>query len=178
MLTLSICLIAELLFIIGAGPPLTVFKYRSTVIAQTQPPTTEIEFEGVSAGSGRKREGTPFSFALYKSTDRIGVSASTEKYRSPNAAANAFRKKMGHAAKVVEIGTKFNPEGKRTGARSVAIFPPQGTSKAQAMVLWTDGSDFHYIQSTSLRHALAFEKSSTLDLRCLENKLTRDSHSS
>lgn len=157
MLILSICFIAELLFVIS-GPPSTAFKYESTVIAHAQTSNTEIEFKGVSAGSGRKRDGTPFSFALYKSTDHTGVSASTEKYRSSNAAANALRKKLGRAANVVETGSKFSPDGKRIGTRSVAIFPSQGTSKAQAMVLWTNRSDFHYIQSTSLKHALAFEK--------------------
>ena len=159
MLTTSIYLVAELLVTSSLmALPAPALNCRSTAISQMQEQGRDMEFKSLSAGSGRKRDGTRFSFALYESADRTGISATTEKYRTPNAAKRALRKKMEHAVKVVETGTKLNQDGKRKGERAVAMFAPEGTYRAQATVLWTDGSDFHYIQSPSLQRALEFEK--------------------
>lgn len=159
MLTISIYLVAELL-VTSSFMPLSprALNSQSTTIPEMQEPGIETEFRSLSAGRGRKKDGTPFSFALYQSADRTGVSVTTEKYRTENAAKRALRKEMRHAVKVVDKATKLSQGGKRIGERAVVMFAAQGTSMAQATVLWTDGSDFHYIKSSSLQRALEFEK--------------------
>lgn len=136
----------------------TVLNFRPAAITRMQASSREIVFKSLSAGSGKRRDGTPFSFALYESSDHIGVSATTEKYRSSVAAKRELRRKLDHATKLIESGPKLNEDGRRVGERVVAMFAPEGTAMAQATVLWTDGPDFHYIQSPSLPHALKFEK--------------------
>lgn len=118
---------------------------------------TEMTFTSVLAGSGRTEDGSPFSFWSAKSSDGVAISARTEKRRSVARAHAELRKQL-KSAEVVEQGPKTNNQGERVGERVVGCFAATHETKGRCVVLWTDGSDFHFLESQSLRHLLAFEK--------------------
>lgn len=113
----------------------------------------EMIFTSMGAGSGKTEDGSDFSFAWMKSSDGVLVSTRTERRRS-SSRANAVLKRTLRGAEILKRGPKIDSGGKRVGERVVARF----ASKGRNVVVWTDGCDFHYLESESLRHILAFEK--------------------
>ncbi|HLN98462.1 MAG TPA: hypothetical protein VK208_08385 [Pyrinomonadaceae bacterium] len=116
------------------------------------------EFEDVQSGRGKTDEGIQFSYHLYKSSDGVGVATTVENRASPVRANKALQRRIKRAVKIIERGPKLDNNGQRIGERVVAVFAADGSKNEQAAVLWTDGSQFYYIESPSLKHALGFEK--------------------
>ena len=116
------------------------------------------EFKDIQGGRGKTEDGIPFSYHLYKSCDGVGVSTTVENRSSVFSALKALQRKVKTASKIIERGPKLDDKGQRTGERVVAMFASNGSEKERAAVLWTEGSDFHYLESSSLRHLIAFEK--------------------
>lgn len=117
-----------------------------------------VEFEDVQGGRGKTEDGIPFSYHLYKSSDGVGVTTTVEDCGSTFRANRALQRKSKRAVKIIERRPKLDDKGKRVGERVVAMFAPDSSEKENAAVLWTEGSQFHYIESSSLRHALRFEE--------------------
>jgi hypothetical protein len=118
---------------------------------------TEMTFTSVQAGSGRTEDGSEFSYWLAESADGVAISARTEKRRSATRAHQVLNKQI-KGADVVERGRKTNNQGRRVGERVVGCFPAKDQKKGKCVILWTDGSDFHILESASLPHLRAFEK--------------------
>jgi len=116
----------------------------------------DIEFSFVKGGNGRTRQGVRFSTVLYKSSDGVSVSATTEERRSAGAANKELHTRLRATRRIVERGSKLDEKGRRIGERVVAIYVLN--DKEQAAVLWTNGQQFYYIESLSLKHALEFER--------------------
>jgi hypothetical protein len=121
--------------------------------AQVDRQESNITFTSMGAGSGKTEDGSDYSFSSMKSSDGVWVSTRTERRKSASRA-NAVMKRTLRGAEIRGRGPKINSSGKRVGERVVAYFP----SKRRNAVLWTDGSDFHYLESESLSHILAYEK--------------------
>lgn len=117
-----------------------------------------LEFKDLQGGRAKTRDGTPFSYHLYKSSDGVGVTTIVENHSSPASAQKALRKKLRTAIKIIERGPRTEDQAKEKGERAVFTFPLPGSNKEQAAVLWTDGQQLYHIESLSLKHALAFEK--------------------
>lgn len=126
--------------------------------SQQEPSSEAIEFEDIQGGRGKTEDGVPFSYHLYKSSDGIRVTTTVENRGSPVRANQALQRKIKKASKIIEQKANLDDKGQRVGERVVAIFPSNGSEKEHSAVLWTEGSHFHYIESSSLGHALKFEK--------------------
>lgn len=136
---------------------------RSSSSKSLPPPQQEanreaVEFESIQGERGKTEDGIPFSYHLYKSSDGVGVATTVENRESPIRASKALQRKIKKAVKIIERGPKLNEKGQQIGERVVVIFVPNDSYKEQASVLWTDGTQFYYIESSSLRHVLEFEK--------------------
>jgi hypothetical protein len=116
-----------------------------------------IQFKDELGGNGR-RGLVPISFHEYVSSDNVGISTTIEKHSSSARAKRELRRRIKTAARIVESAAKLDEEGRVVGARVVAIFKPKAPFGPQAIIFWTDRSDLHIIESTSLKHALEFEK--------------------
>ena len=148
---------AAALWRIRHRPPQEVMK-SETIGLQQAPNNQDVTFLEKMGGKGMTRDGALFSFELYKSSDGVEVSVTRENRKSPTNASKALQRRLKKVIKIIERESKLNEDGQRTGERVVAMFALTGSDKEQAAVLWTDGSQFYYIESASLRHALEFEK--------------------
>jgi hypothetical protein len=117
----------------------------------------EITFKSMGAGGGQTEDGSEYEFAWLKSSDGVVISARTEKRRSVARARAVLRRTL-RGAEIVEWSTKINKRGRTVGQRVIARVRVQDQRDARYIVLWTDGSDFHYLDSLSLRHLLLYEK--------------------
>ena len=116
----------------------------------------EITFKSLGAGSGKTEDGCEYEFASLKSSDGVVISARTEKRRSAARAKAVLRRTL-RGAEIVERSTKMK-RGRQVGQRVIARISFQNQRQTRYVVLWTDGSDFHYLESLSLRHLLLYEK--------------------
>jgi len=125
---------------------------------QQESASEAFEFKDIQGGRGKTEDGVPFSYHLYKSSDGVGVSTTVENRISAFSAVKALQRKIKTASKIIERGSRLDVKGQRTGEKVVAMFKSDGSNKERAAVFWTDGSDFHYLESSSLPHLIAFEK--------------------
>jgi hypothetical protein len=72
----------------------------------------------------------------------------------------AFQNALGEATMIVERQPLYDRQGKNiVGERVVAVFPPNEFVKTEVVsVISLDDTKLYEIYSTSLRHALAFDK--------------------
>ena len=119
---------------------------------------TDVTFQDMRGGSGFVDGNVPFSFHDYRSSDGVAVSIMLERRGSSARAKAAMRRRVRSAIQIVARGAKKNTRGGTIGERVVGIFRGEDASKAEPAVLWTEGPDFRYIESPSLKHALLFEK--------------------
>lgn len=118
---------------------------------------TDLTFTSLASGSGRTEDGSPFSYWLAKSSDGVPISARTERRRSVGRAQRQLNKEI-RGAEIVVRGQKTNNQGEQVGERVAGCFPAKNQAKGRCVVAWTDGSELHVLEATSLPHLLAFEK--------------------
>jgi hypothetical protein len=73
-------------------------------------------------------------------------------------AVTAFHQRLAHAAKVISRSEKKDAKGRVVGERAEVLAPAAPPNPPFHAVIWTDGPTFHEIESSSLRHALQFER--------------------
>lgn len=118
----------------------------------------EIVFKQGSAGSGKTKDGSRFSFTEWESSDGVWLTFRTEKRGSlPRARAALLAALRGKS--VLERRPKLDRRGQNVGERVVAKYYWKEGKKYQNIIVWTEGSDVNYLESSSLQHILAFEKS-------------------
>ena len=115
-------------------------------------------FNEVSSKKGSTKDGAPFSSQLYQSSDGIELTVTRENRDSAGRANKELQKKLKGSLRIIGRAPKLDEKGERVGERVVAIFAFDDSQKEQASVLWTNGQQFYYIESLSLKHALEFEK--------------------
>src|SRR5215813_1122870 len=118
----------------------------------------QIAFQPVQVSSGKKANGAEFSTGLYDSPDGNTVSSTVETYVSAAYAKREMKNRIKQATKIIERGCKRNQSGKTVGERIVIYLPDKARSLEYANVLWLDGENLHIIESSSLEHALDFER--------------------
>jgi hypothetical protein len=77
-------------------------------------------------------------------------------YNSRAEADMEFQKRLQNAAKVQEVGAKYNQLGKIIGKRAVVIFIVEDNEIAA--ILWTQQKSLSIIEAQSLDQALEFER--------------------
>lgn len=121
-------------------------------------PSEDLQFNDMGGGKAL-RHGIPLSIHWWRSSDGVPVTSYIESHRSPQNAERAMQKKVQEATKLISRGAKLNRSGNRVGERAVVRLPLGDGRHHGAAILWTDGSEFHHLESPSLKHVLAFEKS-------------------
>ncbi len=116
-----------------------------------------MHFKVVLEGSGFVKDGS-FSFGDYKSEDGVVVERRVESYRSGARAREEMERRIRKASKVIERGAKRERQGRQKAERAVLMFGGSRSGSPQAVVLWTHGSKLYVLESSSLKHVLAFEK--------------------
>lgn len=125
--------------------------------------TDHFQFKDEEGGKGITKDGNHFSFHSYTSNDGVKLLTYVEMLKSAKLAKRALDEKLKEATSTSSRGPKLGKNGQRIGERVVLTVQKkaQGEAESESFVCWTIGSTLHWIQSKSLKHALAFEK--TLD---------------
>lgn len=116
------------------------------------------EFKNILSGRGKTKDGATHSFHIYKSPDGVAISTRLERRGSSTRAEKELLRNIEAAVEVLEREPKLDEGGRQVGTRAVLTTKQRGSTKLQATVLWTDGSQLYFIESPSLQHALEFEK--------------------
>ena len=119
----------------------------------------DVQFQSRMAGGGRSPEGNRISFREYRSSDCVDVTFEVEGLGSVAEAQEKMRKTVARASRVVERNNKLDLNQEPAGPRAVLMFTGKNDA---AMIAWTSGKTLVTITSSSLPHALAYEK------RCCE----------
>ena len=118
-----------------------------------------IRFSAEGVACGRVTDGGGrFSVASYRSSYFVRLSDAYYGYDSPDKANEVFDQHVAESVHVTEITPKLDEHGKTVGRRAVVTAFNEQRTGYYACVFWTDGSGLHAITSSSLRHALEFEK--------------------
>ena len=114
-----------------------------------------IRFDVEGMGCGKVVDGGGFSITSYRSSYFVNLLSIHEAYISPEHANAIFDIRLRKAAKVIEVGPKFNRQGSVVGRRAMALFNSTEFSGPSTEIFWTEGCLLHSIHSTSSLH---FEK--------------------
>ena len=115
----------------------------------------DVQFERRMAGGGRTATGQRFSFSRFSSSDCIDVDFQTERYDSDEDAKKRMSDLIRSSSEVVERSEKLYLNGTRAGPRAVLLF---NEYSPKAIIVWTAENRVVSLGSTSLSHALEFEK--------------------
>ncbi len=130
----------------------------SMIAFQSESQKEGIVFKQGSAGSGKTKDGSRFSFTEWESSDGVWLDFRVEQRGSPTRARVALIGKL-RGKSVLERAPKLDDQGQKVGERVVAKYYWKEGKKYQSIIVWTAGADVNYLESSSLEHLLAFEKS-------------------
>jgi hypothetical protein len=119
---------------------------------------TELEFKEILVGERITQKGVRFPFHSWRASDGVIVNSSMAEFNSVIEARSAFSKRLREASREIEASSKTDDKGRRIGERAVVIFTSANSKSEFVGIIWTDGPVFHDVESSSLRHALAFER--------------------
>lgn len=117
-----------------------------------------IHFEPQLFASDLKPDGTRVSYNTYVSADGVGVLFTVQKHRSATSANNALKRRIRKASKIIERGVKLDKDGRRVGDRVLLLSHTRLPQKTVAGVVWSERATLYSVESSSLKHALEFEK--------------------
>jgi hypothetical protein len=120
----------------------------------------QLQFKDENGGKGITKDGNVFSFHTYSSNDGVKLLTYIEACSSGLNAKRALDQKIKEASSISARGPKLGKDGEPIGERVVLTVEKkaQGEPQSESFICWTVGSELHWIQSRSLKHALAFEK--------------------
>ncbi|HZE71869.1 MAG TPA: hypothetical protein VE135_20360 [Pyrinomonadaceae bacterium] len=164
-------LINRFLLVVGFASSTGVINARSAITAkptfaespdnyvydQSLQDGSNINFRPSQAASGTLPDGTRFSVQNYESSDGVDISIRIDTCSS-RAVAKKKLLKFVKNARVIKREPKLDQNGAVVGERFVVRFPAKGKYKSQAGILWVNKAEIYYIQSSSLQHAIVFEK--------------------
>lgn len=117
-----------------------------------------IRFDVEGRGCEKVVDGGGFSITSYRSSYFVNLLSVYEAYFSREEANAIFDERLSKAAKVIEVGPKFNREGAVVGRRAIALFYSKELSGPYVEIFWIKGCLLHSIRSTSTMHVREFEK--------------------
>lgn len=130
--------------------------FHRIVLGETDFIATDTRFKVWAMGSGGTDEGYSTDFTQLRASDCVTVYSETESMGSPMEAQGAMEKRIRGASRVVERGPKVDLPGHPDGERAVLLLANE--TSAEIVVWFRGNSRLHIIESTSLAHALAYEK--------------------
>ncbi len=166
---------ASLTFIIGISAVSLWFMLRhsspmtSKRVENLSPPAApaqpERKYEMEATGKAVSKDGTPASISGWYTSDGMSFSRWSEYHASPERANRELQKTLKKAVTIIKRESLFDKAGLKVGEKVIATFPPKYPEYGAATLLWTDGSTFRYVSSSSLENILAYEKDFNGQLR-------------
>ncbi len=120
-----------------------------------------VQFEETARGSVAMCEDGGGGLIAYKSYDGERLAFYRAHFSSAETARNCFLFKLQNAARIVEREPLYNKTGEKiAGERIVALYnePPESIVRQSAVIISLDEDRIFEIASTSLRHALIYDK--------------------
>src|SRR5215472_9305358 len=119
--------------------------------------TDQLQFKDEVGGLAIAKDGNELSFHTYKSQDGVTLSTFIETCSSPELAKKAFEEKVKEASSIIARGARLDRNGEYLGERAVLTVENmiKGKVESESFICWTTPSRLHWIQSKSLKHALA-----------------------
>src|SRR5688572_14171913 len=97
-------------------------------------------------------------FTSYRSRDGVDLVFEQYAFPSPEAASAAFQTMLRHSERTVEREVLYDREGKLVTGERVIIMLRADSGVGGVAVISLDGTRIYQIASTSIRHALSFER--------------------
>ena len=130
-----------------------------TVIAQEYVPDSSVEFNRLSSADGVGPKGAAFETFEFRSTDCINVDSSYLRFGIENDAKEVMIQQINSAQRVITPTSQIaSPDGNRQGERTVIFI------RGEYVILRKLGVKLHSISSSSLNHALEFERRAGFEL--------------
>lgn len=118
---------------------------------------SERKYETGVMADGITRDGFRFAVTGFTSSDGMGFSRESIYYQSPQRATHQLKLALREATAVIRREPFPGKDGQPSGEKVIAIF--RAKSKfGKASMLWTDGSTFRYLSSSSLQNLTQEEK--------------------
>jgi hypothetical protein len=117
-----------------------------------------IHFEGTAMGHGSNKDGGNYWIHGFRSNWFIGLSSEGERYETPARTKEVFQESLKEFESVVEEIDLKNQKNDTTEKRAIVIFYNQEKNLRGHCIIRTEEKVLYSICSTSLRHALEFEK--------------------
>lgn len=114
-------------------------------------------FRVIRAGEVLDEDGVHLAIATFEASDGTKVTEVHNEFVSPDRARQYFEKALRRAKGIVNRAKKKDKKGQIVGERAEVTFDSE-REKTIPAVLWTDGSHFYQISSTSLQRILELEK--------------------
>lgn len=164
------CLVATLTFSIGTVGTLTLRHLRRTssvpIETQDSPASSRVEIPPPprpgAAGKAVTKDGTPASFTSFSTSDGSWFTQWSEFHSSPSRARRAMDAALKHATQIIRREPFCDENGHPVGQKVIATFSAKYSYYGDAALLWTDGSTFRYVASSSLQNILNYDKGSPL----------------
>lgn len=123
---------------------------------------SDLRFDLKSTQEGLTAENFKFSAETWKSSDGVTIFLTKVDCHSPTKAENVLRQSMKNASRIFEKNILSDRHRRSVGQRIVVSFGSEVTQSR--VILWTDGSMFYTLESSSFQHELLFEKRLPKDL--------------
>lgn len=156
LFTFTVGVVTASLWLLPRGSHPKVSPVESYPVAA--PAEKKRTYESGSHASGIA-DGYSACWSNFSSSDGKTFFRTSIYYQSPTRAHRELQKYLKKAVEVIKREPIFDEQGRRVGEKVVATFAPyEGSPIASAKLLWADGSDFGYIESSSLSNILEYEK--------------------
>jgi hypothetical protein len=115
-------------------------------------------FKIVHRSDGMDVDGAGLENTVYETSDGTRVMLSYRQFRDTDAANKHLETVEARCAKIIQRETRRDNTGAITGERILCTSRPTAPDIYPNLVLWTGGSDFHEISSSSMEQALRMER--------------------
>lgn len=117
-----------------------------------------VKFQNIMMGELTTEDGVRLGFTTFKASDGVKLTAIDGEFVSAQRAHQEFDKEVAKAAKVIERGKKKDKRGTIVGERAQILVRTKAPDMPTPAVVWTNGSWFREILSTSVPDILELEK--------------------
>lgn len=152
----QISLIKTLAFCLVCGLMSSIYAFNLSAQSDNNKELAD-KLEWISAGNGRASDGTFLDFTTYQNTKGTQVHLTKGKFTSPSAAEKEMSLWLKTATKVIEQSLVKEATGETIGKRAVASFSVSKSQGEYFAILWTNGSRYYWVSSSSLNLARDLE---------------------
>lgn len=154
--------ILPLLVMMGAVNPIAVLRLKQPILMQASSADETNAKDKLKFTTGILGEltegGEKLGFTDILASDGVSLKVMYKSFGDAHQASEFFDKEVARAAKTDKREKKTDRTGKVVGERAQVFFASTRNTENYPAVLWTDGRQFHMIESKSLADILELEK--------------------